>query len=640
MGDSSLDLLWLIICSALVLLMQAGFLCLESGCTRTKNSINVAVKNLTDFGISVLIFWSLGFALMFGLSQSGIVGASGFFFETSGADPATIVFFVFQAMFCGTAVTIVSGAVAERMSFRGYLLIAVFVSAIVYPIFGHWVWGGAIGGEAGWLAELGFIDFAGSSVVHSIGGWVALAGIMVLGPRVGRFDEEGKARPIPGQSLPLALLGALILCFGWIGFNGGSTLAWGGDVPGIVANTLLAAMSGLLTALTIGYVLDRYPDAKCIVNGLLAGLVAVTANCHMVSALGSVVIGAGGSIAMIFADRLLIRLKLDDVVGSFSVHAAAGIWGTLSVALFGKADFFADGLSRMDQLGVQAIGVGACMIVGFLPAYLFLLVMRYFVRLRVSPEHEIMGLNASEHKVSTEHLDLLREMELQSRKFDPTRRVYVEPFTEVGQIANRYNEVLNSLEQTVARNELMVRDTKDGILTCSMEGRVLSANPGAEAMFGYAIDVLESKTVLDIIAVEENADCKTLEDLLQHLWKSKAAIEKLRLSGLHSSGGRFPIELEAAKGTVSGVEVFTLKIRDRTQTERYQETLRLAKSEAEKARDELQEKVLQIESFNGIAIDREMRMVELKETINQLAMELEREAPFSKEKEGLARLSN
>ncbi|MDQ8182650.1 ammonium transporter [Pelagicoccus sp. SDUM812005] len=633
MGETSLDLLWVVICAALVLLMQAGFLCLESGWTRTKNSINVAVKNLTDFGISVMVYWAFGFALMFGLSRSGAFGGSGFFFESAGATPQVVAFFFFQAMFCGTAVTIVSGAVAERMSFKGYLLISVFVSALVYPIFGHWAWGGALGGQPGWLASLGFIDFAGSSVVHSIGGWVALAGVVALGPRIGRFGEgqDGRSRSIPGQSLPTALLGTLILAFGWIGFNGGSSLAWGGDVPLVVTHTILAATSGMVTALLASLVFLKYPDAKYITNGLLAGLVAITANCHLVSSGSSVLIGAVGALVMMAADRFFERLKLDDVVGAFSVHTAAGIWGTLAVALLGDASAWGEGVSRWDQLGVQALGVVVCALVGFLPAYLFLSGLRMTIRLRVSPEQEVMGLNAAEHKVSTEHLDLLREMELQSQKFDLTRRVTVEPFTEVGQIAQKYNEVLDSLEQTVARNEMVIRDTKDAIFTCSKEGRILSANPGAELMFGYTVEELESKWIWNIIATESEMRFDSLETLLEHIGTKNYKLETIRLSGVRRSGARFPSEMEATAGRIGDSDVFTLKIRDRTQAEVYQEALRTTKREAEKARDELEEKVRQIESFNGIAIDREMRMVELKGEINRLCSELGRKAPFGEE---------
>ncbi|MDQ8203573.1 ammonium transporter [Pelagicoccus sp. SDUM812003] len=626
---TSLDSLWLIVCSALVFIMQGGFLCLESGCTRTKNSINVAVKNLTDFGISVIAFWLFGFGIMFGLSRFGLFGESRFLFEADAANASEVAFFLFQAMFCGTAVTIVSGAVAERMSFKGYLLVSLFVSALIYPLFGHWAWGGLLGGDPGWLAELGFIDFAGSTVVHGVGGWVALASVLVIGPRLGRFDEQGKPRRIHGQSLPLAMLGALLLCFGWIGFNGGSALSWGEGIPGIVTNTILAACSGLLVALFLGYAWRRYPDVKYAMNGLLAGLVAITANCHMVSSLSAVLIGGIGAVVMVFSDRLLERLGLDDAVGAFPVHAAAGIWGTLAVALFGDAEQFANGMGRLEQLVTQALGSLVCAGLAFGATYLFLRLVTAWVKLRVDPDHEREGLNASEHHVSTEHLDLLREMELQSRRFDLARRVTVEPFTEIGQIASKYNEVLDSLEKTVARNELIVRDAKDGILTCSVEGTILRANPSACAMFGF--ETLEGRSVWQLLQRSDGGLLESFEQLIRVSASYVSEQQQRPLVGLSQSGELSPVEVETTEGKIGGQRIFTVKVRDRSRSEKYKTMLQKAKEEAERTRDELEEKVRQIEAFNGLAVDRELRMAELKRQIDDLSQELGREPPFGKE---------
>ncbi len=628
MESHSLDIFWIIVSAGLVFIMQAGFLCLESGCTRTKNSINVAVKNLTDFGLSIMLYWMVGFGLMFGLTSGGLVGSSGFFVNTGSDAPWLTAFFIFQAMFCGTSVTIVSGAVAERMSYKGYLVIAIFVSAFVYPVFGHWAWGGALEGDSGWLGSMGFIDFAGSTVVHSVGGWVALAAIIILGPRLGRFEENGGSRPIPGQSLPLAMLGALILCFGWIGFNGGSTLAWSGEVPSIVTNTILAASSGMIMALIIGWQRNRYPEIKCCMNGLLAGLVAITANCHIVSAPEALIIGAVGAIFMALADELLERWRLDDVVGSFAVHSAAGVWGTLAVALFGDTSAFAQGYGRLEQLGVQALGVCVCAIFSFGSAYVILFSLRNTIRFRVSAEDELKGLNATEHNTTTEHLDLLREMESQSRHLDLSRRVSVEPFTEVGQIAARYNQVLESLEQTVARNELIIRDTKDGILTCSKEGRILGANQGAESMFGYDAKELGLMSIWALLGSEVDANFASFDEFIEYAGGSENALSNLKLSGLKKSGDRFPIELEAVKGIVGNQEVRTVRMRDRSVSENYQQQLKVAKDEAERTSEELQEKVRQIEAFNSLAIDRESRMMELKQEINQLCADTGKEPPY------------
>lgn len=628
MHQGGLDMLWVVVCAGLVMLMQAGFLCLESGRTRTKNSINVAVKNLTDFALSVFLFWAIGFGVMFGLSDSGWIGTSMFFVDSGQEGTWTSTFFLFQAMFCGTAVTIVAGAVAERMSFKGYLIITVFVSILVYPLFGHWAWGGALDGEPGWLASMGFIDFAGSTVVHSVGGWVALAAIMVIGPRLGRFTDDRNAYTIAGQNLPTAMLGALLLCFGWIGFNGGSTFAWGENVPGIVANTMLAGVSGLLAALTVGWVRDSYPDPMKILNGLLAGLVAITANCHIVTAVDSVVIGAGGGLCMLLADQLLDRWKLDDVVGSFPVHAAAGIWGTIAVALLGDIAAFSPGFSRLDQLQVQLLGVAVCALMGFLPTYLFLHIVRSLTPLRVSMQSETIGLNASEHRASTEHLDLLREMEAQSQRLDLNRRVPVEPYTEIGQIAAKYNELLDSLQETVAINELVIRDTRDGIVTCSLSGKILAINPSAEYMFGCDDENLSSRSIWSFIDTDSSASFNSVETLVEHCQSPTGSMETLRFVGIRKSGDRFPVEIEATTGKLMEEDVVTFKISDKTIAVRNQESLTRAKVEAERARDSLQEKVDQIEAFNRLAVDRESRMMDLKEQINQLCLELDRSPPY------------
>ena len=256
-------------------------------------------------------------------------------------------------MFCGTAVTIISGAVAERVRFAGYLFLAIFVSLAIYPIFGHWAWGGTLlGGEGGWLGRLGFVDFAGSTVVHSVGGWVSLAACLVIGPRLGRFDGEGGG--MRGGSPTLAMLGALMLLLGWFGFNGGSTLGWTDAVPGIIVNTVLAAVAGLLTHMMLDWARDGYPHPNGVINGMLAGLVAITANCHAVSAPAAVAIGVIGALVCVACGRRLERMRVDDVVGAVPVHLAAGVWGTLAVAIFGDPATLGTGLTRWEQLGVQA----------------------------------------------------------------------------------------------------------------------------------------------------------------------------------------------------------------------------------------------------------------------------------------------
>jgi len=307
---SFVDTLWVIDCAILVFIMQAGFMCMESGLSRYKNSINVALKNASDFGVSVVIFWLFGFGIMFGTSYKGLFGTDLFLFKTDIAEWMT--YFVFQAMFVATAATIISGAVAERMKFVGYLLITILATGIIYPLVGHWAWSSSYlanmqGAEAqlliatetsrhtGWLSDMGFVDFAGSTIVHSVGGWIALSAVLILGPRIGRFSEANKGK-FTGSSFPLAVLGTLILWFGWFGFNGGSNGAMDDAVPLILINTFLAAAFGLLTGLTTSFIMFKKPDAFYVILGPLAGLVAITAGCNSMTSLTAIFVGIVGSL--------------------------------------------------------------------------------------------------------------------------------------------------------------------------------------------------------------------------------------------------------------------------------------------------------------------------------------------------------
>jgi Amt family ammonium transporter len=449
MQDTNIDTLWILISAALVFSMQGGFLCLESGLTRSKNAINVALKNMTDFTVAITLFWMFGFAVMFGATRFGWIGASDFFvpFESG---PELSTFFLFQAMFCATASTIVSGAVAERMRFSAYIVVTIIVSGLIYPVVGHWAWGGAFQGEAGWLANLGFVDFAGSTVVHSVGGWAALAAVLVIGPRVGRFRKDREAEDIPGSNLPFAMLGVVLLTFGWVGFNGGSTLALNESVPKIICNTFLAAAASTIAALVIGWIRSGYADVKTTINGLLAGLVAITACCHAVSAIDAALIGLASALVVEAMQRFLERLQIDDAIGVVPVHVAAGVWGTLAVAIFGDLQILDTGLSRWSQLGVQALGIGVAFLVTFTFTYFALRLVNIWMPLRVTEEEEHLGLNIVEHGASTEVFGLLWEMEEQRRSGDFDQHVSVQPHTEVGAIAAQYNRVL---EVVVARTE-------------------------------------------------------------------------------------------------------------------------------------------------------------------------------------------
>lgn len=439
-------MLWLLVCAGLVFLMQPGFMCLESGLTRSKNSINVAVKNLADFGISLILFWGFGYGLMFGVS-SGWFGTSQFFLDM-GRQPEQVAFFVFQAMFCSTATTIVSGAVAERLRFGAYLAIATLVSGFIYPIFGNWTWNGLENGVAGgWLGQLGFIDFAGSTVVHSAGAWVSLAALLVIGARIGRFSPNTPPQKIQGSNLPMAMLGVMLLWFGWIGFNGGSTLTFNEQVAGIILNTIIAGAAGMLMSGLLSLARYQHIEVELLMNGSVAGLVAITASCHAVSTLHAFLIGAIGGVVMMLVSRGLEHLQIDDAVDAIAVHGGAGVWGTLAVALFGQMDLLGTDLSRWQLFGVQFLGVGICFAWAFgLTLLLFWGGDRLFP-LRVSAEAEEIGLNVSEHRAKTELYDLIQVMETHAETHDLSLRVPTTPFTDVGHIAHRYNQVIDALER-------------------------------------------------------------------------------------------------------------------------------------------------------------------------------------------------
>lgn len=482
-----LDTLWILLCAGLVFVMQAGFLCLESGLTRNKNSINVAAKNLSDFVVAALAYWLVGFGLMFGPSVAGWFG-QGLFgaLDQIGGDANLLAFVLFQIMFCATAATIVSGAVAERMRFGAYLAMSALVSLLIYPVYGHWAWAGVLDGQAGWLGALGFVDFAGATVVHSVGGWVALVAVLMVGPRRGRFPENGEPAVIPAGNLPMAMLGGLLLFLGWLGFNGGSVLAFDETVPAVVVNTTLAAAAGSAMGLIAGRFWHGYYEILYLINGLIAGLVAVTAGAHAVTPAEALLMGAVGAALMAWAQEKLLQHRIDDAVGAIPAHLVAGIWGTLAVGVFGDLAILDTGHTRWTQVGVQLLGIAVCGLWCVLITWLFLRPWRGGGALRVSADEERTGLNVAEHGARTELLDLLDAMEDQRRSGDLSRRVPVEDFTEVGQVAQAYNRVIAALEQATQRTLAIVRDMRDGIVTFTRDGVLTSLNPGAEKLLGVS----------------------------------------------------------------------------------------------------------------------------------------------------------
>ncbi len=390
--QSHLDYVWTLVAAVLVFFMQAGFAMVEAGFTRAKNAINIMMKNLMDFSMGSLSYWALGFGLMFGVSKSGWIGTSGFFLSDfhAGGDPWVLAFWMFQVVFAATAATIVSGAMAERTKFSGYLLYSIFISGLIYPIFGSWAWGGLYKG-GGWLENLGFIDFAGSTVVHSVGGWAALAGAIVLGPRLGKYTKEGGIRPILGHNLPLAALGVFILWMGWFGFNPGSTTAGNKDIAMIFVNTNLAAAAGAVLAMLTSWIKFGKPEVGMSLNGALAGLVAITSPCASVSPLSSVIIGAIAGIIVVLSVLFFDRIKVDDPVGAISVHGVNGAWGTLAAGIFNM------GGTSAKIIGVQLLGIGTAFVWTFTTAFLLFKLIDVTIGLRVTAQEEAEGLDYGEH---------------------------------------------------------------------------------------------------------------------------------------------------------------------------------------------------------------------------------------------------
>lgn len=405
-----LDTLWVLITAFLVFWMNAGFACVEAGFCRAKNAVNILTKNFVVFGITLVCFWAVGFALMFS-DGNPFLGLSGFFLLGADNSPSMGDFyqgvykslnwtgvpleakFFFQVVFCGTAATIVSGAVAERIRFSAFLLFSVVISAVIYPVAGHWIWGG------GWLSsfmDVGFKDFAGSTVVHSVGGWSALVGAWLLGPRLGKYGKKGEISPIPGHNLALATLGALILWLGWFGFNPGSTMEANPiKIAHVALTTAMAASTGIVASCLYAWIRLGKPDLTMIINGSLAGLVAITAPCDGVSVFGSVIIGIVAGFIVVESVLFFDRIKIDDPVGAVSVHLVNGIWGTLAVGLFDveKGLFYGGGYKSLLVQFVGIISVGAFVLCVATVAWL---IIRAVIGLRVDVNEEYLGLDKSE----------------------------------------------------------------------------------------------------------------------------------------------------------------------------------------------------------------------------------------------------
>ncbi len=407
LSQNTADILWYLLAAVLVFFMQAGFALVESGLTRAKNACNIMMKNLLDFSFGVIGFAIVGYALMYGDTIGGFIGwSSSLLFmgdalmmgDDLAATNLTAAEWLFQSVFAATAATIASGAMAERTKFIAYIFYSIAITCIVYPIVGHWIW------ADGWLAGLGMRDYAGSTVVHSVGAWAGLAGAIALGARQGKYNKEGKPLPIPGHNMPLATLGCFILIVGWFGFNAGSTLGAIDDMAYIAMVTLLAAAGGCIGAATMTWIKFKKPDLSMTLNGALAGLVSITASCGSVTIVGAMLVGLIGGAIVVFSVLFIERtLKIDDPVGAISVHGVVGIWGTLSVGVFGTtaidSGLVSNGLiyGGFQQIGIQLIGIAAVFAFVFPTSFLIFKLIKSSVGLRVSEEEELEGLDITEH---------------------------------------------------------------------------------------------------------------------------------------------------------------------------------------------------------------------------------------------------
>jgi len=408
-----LDNMWVLVAAILVIFMQVGFAVLEAGLTRAKSVANIMMKNLMDFCAGVLAFGAVGFAIAFGAGND-FIGTKGWFLDaghfSEGFGTISLpTFFVFQVAFAATAATIVSGAMAERTKFKSYFIYSFAITALIYPVVVHWTWGG------GWLNNVGdgFIDFAGSTVVHSVGGWAALMGALILGPRIGKYGSDGKPRAIPGHSIPFAVIGVFILFIGWFGFNAGSELAMDAAVGQIALTTLFAGAAGGLVATIAIWLKSGKPDVAMAGNGVLAGLVGITAGCAAVNNWGAVAIGAGGGALVVFSVLFIDRIRIDDPVGAISVHGVCGAFGTLAVGLFATDGglFYGGGIG---QLTTQAVGVVSVAAYTTVAAGALFLLIRATIGLRVPAEEEIEGLDIVEHGAPGYGPDLLAGVGMRS----------------------------------------------------------------------------------------------------------------------------------------------------------------------------------------------------------------------------------
>ena len=492
----NIDILWVIVCAFLVFLMQLGFSFVETGAVRSKNTINVAMKNLIDTVFGIIFFWLIGFGLMFGLSSNGLLGTD--LFAIDGSNMQINSFFFFQSMFAATAVTIISGAVAERMKFNGYILVAIIVTSFIYPIFGHWAWN-----ENGWLNKLGFTDFAGSTVVHSIGAWVGLAGAIILGPRLGRSSKD-KVKQFAPSNHNFIVFGVFILMFAWFGFNGGSLLEFNDKAALVLTNTLIGAVFGGLAGWVISLFSKNKVDVEIFAFGIIAGLVGITAGADQFSTYQSAFVGFGATFIMYISDQILSRkFFIDDPLSVVSIHGVAGAWGTLMVGFFAVTPA---GLSRAEFVLVQLAGIGTAFVFAVSLGGVLFYTLFKFQLLRVRKKHEVLGLNVSEHNAKLPWVETVESIIEIMKSGNAKKKVHEERGTEVGIVARFFNYLLNALqaEQIELKKSNMYLEKKAHIdkltqvlnrhgLETVLEGK----SPYQEGICLIVIDVDKFKSIND-----------------------------------------------------------------------------------------------------------------------------------------------
>ena len=558
-----LDFVWMMVAAGLVLLMQVGFLLLEAGMVRSKNSINVAQKNLLDMAFSAVAFAMVGFMIAFGAGSWAPFGTSGSFLFLTDVTPWQMGFFAFQVMFCATAATIVSGAVAERMRLSAYLAASVLLAAFTYPVFAHWAWGAALQpSDTAALANLGFVDFAGSTVVHATGAWVALAACLVLGPRIGRFDAEGRPLRIAGHSPVLTTAGALILFVGWIGFNGGSTTTATAAIGLIIANTVVAGSAGAAAGYFAGWHADGVVFPEKAVSGMLGGLVAITAGCHIATPAGALLLGLAGGCVAVYGNVLIERhLQIDDAVGAIGVHGLAGVVGTVGIALIAPVELLPAG-ARLPQLAIQVSGSVLNFFWAFGTGLLMFMAIGRIFPLRVTAEQEELGLNEAEHgtRFGVGHVERALGT-LVAGQADLAMRLEPVPGDEGEHLTDLFNRLMDNIEAEEAirrRRASEQRDQEEAERMSALadatfeaiwilrDGVVIDGNRKLEELLGEPLTALVGRRVLDLVAP---AHRRTAGEAL-----ALPMTEPFEVEIALANGRRIPVEMRSRRVDYKGAE--------------------------------------------------------------------------------------